>query len=238
MATTFNAEYQKALGERGLALVSKRFAVQMGIDANARREDLEKILFGDDVNYGIVSILSLYYAQIYQGQGRKTSKPLLHESVSAKSQYQADFSLSVTIAGDGAGGLHPPQADNPSAGQDDTDMNSVWLTTHGLDTDPTGTGINQFIQTLLNTIGVTASANGNGRGPYTTQALAQTQAAQDKGSGLLGLRTENSEVYSTGTTLQWWIGQNGIDTPDNFTIKTVLLSGLMNIRNGLNRVCQ
>jgi hypothetical protein len=234
MATTFNAEYQKALGERGLALVSKRFAIQMGIDANARREDLEKILFGDGFNYGIVSILSLYYAQIWQGQGRKTSKPLLHNFDLAKSQYQADFASSVMVAGDGAGGLHPPQADNPSAGQDDTDVNSLWLTTHGLDTDPTGTGINQLIQTLLNTIGVVASANGDGRGPYTTQAMAQIQAGKDKGSGVLGLRTENSEIYSTGTTtLQWWIGQNGIDTPDNFTMKAVLISGLTSIGNGL-----
>jgi hypothetical protein len=244
MSATFNDEYLKTLSERGLALVSKRFAVQMGIDANARREDLEKILFGDGVNYGIVSVLSLYYAQIWRGQGRKTSEPLLHDPILAKSQYQADFSLSVTIKGDGDRGLHPPQADNPAAGQDDVDINSLWLTTHGLDTDPTGTGINQLIQALLNTIGVAASANGDGRGPYTTQALAQAQAAKDRGSGLLGLRTGNSEIYSTESTepadppddpvLQWWIGRNGIDTPDNFTTKAVLISGLANIRNELN----
>jgi hypothetical protein len=235
MATTFNAEYQKVLGERGLALVNKRFAVQMGIDANARREDLEKILFGDGINYGIVSVLSLYYAQIWQGQGRKTSKPLLHNSASAKSQYQSDFSLSVTLPGDGVGGLYPPQADNPSVGQDDVDVNSIWLTNHELDTDPTGLGINQLIQKILDTIGVVAPLNGNGRGPYATQALAQVQAAQDRGSGLLGIRTENSEVYSTGeTTLQWWIGENGIDTPDNFITKNALISGLTHIRNGLN----
>jgi hypothetical protein len=105
MAANLDDEYRKALGERGLALVSKRFAVQMGIDANTRREDLEKILFGDGVNYGIVSILTLYYSQIYQGQGKRTSKPALHDSLLAKSQYQADFSLSVTVAGDGAGGV-------------------------------------------------------------------------------------------------------------------------------------
>jgi hypothetical protein len=234
MAATFDEEYQKALGERGLALVSKRFAVQMGIDANAGREDLEKILFGDGVNYGIVSVLSLYYVQIWQGQGRKTSKPPLHDSSLAKSRYQADFSLSVTVEGDGEGGLHPPQTDNPSAGQDETDVNSLWLTSHGPDADPTGTGVNQLIQTLLNTIGVAAQANGDGRGPYATQALAQAQAAKDKGSGLLGLRTENSEVYSTGdATLQWWIGRNGIDAPDNFTMKAALISGLTNIGNGL-----
>jgi hypothetical protein len=235
MAATFNAEYQKALGERGLALVSKRFAIQMGIEANARREDLEKVLFGDGINYGVVSVLSLYYGQIYQGQGKKTSKPSLHNFALAKSQYQENFALSVAPTGDGAGGLHPPQADNLAAGQDDVDVNSIWLTTHGLDTDPTGAGISQLIQMLLNTIGVAASANGDGRGPYTTQDLAQAQAALDKGSGLLGLRTENSEVYSTGsTTSQWWIGRNGIDASDNFTTKAVLISDLANIKNGLN----
>jgi hypothetical protein len=59
------------------------------------------------------------------------------------------------------------------------------------------------------------------------------QAAKDRGSGLLGFRTENSEIYSTSAT-QWRIGQNGIDTPDNFTTKAVLISGLANIRNELN----
>jgi hypothetical protein len=34
--------------------------------------------------------------------------------------------------------------------------------------------------------------------------------------------------------LQWRIGQDGIDTPDNFTTKTDLISGLMNIKGGLN----
>jgi hypothetical protein len=89
MSATFNEECEKALGERGLALAGKRFAVQMGVDAAARREDLEKILFGDEAgNYGIVSVISLYYAQIYQGQGKKTSKPLLHDSNMAKTMHR------------------------------------------------------------------------------------------------------------------------------------------------------
>jgi hypothetical protein len=236
MAATFNEGYQKALGERGLALVSKRFAVQMGIDANKRREDLEQILFGDGMNYGIVSVISLYYAQIYQGQGKKTSKPLLHDTGQAKTQYQADFTQSVKPEGDGAGGLHPPQADNPAAGQDDVDVNSLWLSTHGLDIIPGETGINQLVQTLLNTIGVAASENEDGRGPYATQALAEAQAAQDRGSGMLGSRSENSEIYSEGTApdLQWWIGQNGIDAPDNYALKAVLISGLRDLRDGIN----
>jgi hypothetical protein len=236
MAPTFNEEYRKALGGRGLALTGKRFAIQTGIDANARRESLEKILFGDGSNYGIVSILSFYYSQIYQGQGRKTSSPPLHDPVTAKTGYQADFALSVTPEGDGAGGLHPPAADNPSAGQDDTDTNSIWLTTHGLEDSPSGTGINQLIQAVQNTIGAAARENGDGRGPYAAQAAAEDRAVQDRGSGLLGLRTGNSEIYSAGTEpdLQWRIGRNGIDTPDDYSAGPGLISGLTDIRNGLD----
>jgi hypothetical protein len=173
---------------------------------------------------------------IYLGQGKKTSKPLLHDMGQAKTQYQSDFTQSVKPEGDGAGGLHPPQADNPAAGQDDVDVNSLWLTTHGLEAIPSGTGINQLVQALLDIIGVAAQANGNGRGPYATQALALAQAVQDKGTGLLGSRTGNSEVYSTGAepALQWWIGQNGIDTPDDYALKASFISGLQNIRDGID----
>ncbi|MHC6202225.1 hypothetical protein ACYULU_03415 [Breznakiellaceae bacterium SP9] len=237
MATTFNREYQKTLEGRGLALSSKRFAIQMFNDAQDRKDDLETILFGNDTNYGIVSILSLYYNQIFIGQGRQTTKPLLHDPSIAKSQYQNDFTLSVTLAGDGAGGLHPPQTDNPSAGQDDVDINSIWLTTHDLESNASGIGILQKVQTLLDTIGVTASASTDGRGSYSTQAAAQAQAALDRGSGLLGLRSENSEIYSSGTdTLQWWIGQNGIDAPDTFTTKYAIISALTDLKSAIENL--
>jgi hypothetical protein len=65
--------------------------------------------------------------------------------------------------------------------------------------------------------------------------LALARAEQDRGAGMLGSRTENSEVYSTGTaSLQWWIGRDGIDTPDNYSMKPSLVSALLNIVNGLN----
>jgi hypothetical protein len=235
MPTTFIDEYKKALGERGLALKGKRSAIRVGVDADSRRVDLEKILFGDGINYGVVSILSILYNQIWLGTGKKTTKPSLHNLATAKSQYQVDFALSVTIGGDGSGGLHPPQTDNPDAGQDDVDPNSTWLTDHALETEPSGTGFLQLAQSLTTLIGIVASANGNGRGPYVSQAVAQAQAQIDRGSGILALRTENSEVYSTGTTtIQWWIGQNGIDTPDNFTFGANLNSALTNLKSNLN----
>jgi hypothetical protein len=234
MATDFYEEYQKALGKRGMALASKRTALQMAADANARREDLEEILFGTGQNYGIVSVLSILYNQIWMGIGKNTTKPSLYDPAVAKAQYQSDFSLSVTPPGDGTGGLHPPQPDNPDAGQDDTDLNSSWLTDHALEVNPSGVGVVQNISSLMAGIGVVASANTDGRGPYDSQAEATAQALLDRGSGMLGLRTENSEIYSTGTIApQWWIGQNGIDTPDNFTTESSLISNLFAVESGL-----
>ena len=235
MSTTFNEEYQKVLGERGLALVSKRSAIQMKLDAEKRRDDLEEILFGNTDKCGIVSVLSIFYNQIWLMAGRASSKPVLHDPVQAKSQYQSEFSLSVTPPGDGAGGLHPPEADNPNAGQNDVDPNSIWLTNHVLESTPSGIGVIQLLETLTKVIGIEA-VNGNGRGPYISQVVAQEQAALDRQIGMLGSRTENSEIYSTGTAPndQWWIGQNGIDNPDNYTLKSNLISALTNVRDKLN----
>jgi hypothetical protein len=235
MSATFIDEYKKALGERGLALKGKRSAIQMGVEADFQRIDLEKILFGDGTNYGIVSILSILYNQIWLGIGKRTTKPSLHNLATAKSQYQSDFALSVTASGDGAGGLHPPQPDNPDAGQDEVDSNSTWLTDHDLEANPSGNGFLQLSQILISLIGVAASANGDGRGPYASQAVAQAPAQIDRGSGILALRTENSEVYSTETSLvQWWIGQNGIDTPDNFTFGSDLHTALTKLKTILD----
>jgi len=237
MATTFSEEYQKALGERGLALTSKRTAVQMNIDANQRREDLEQILFGDGINYGIVSVMVSIYDQIKIMTGRTSSKPVLHNLNQAKSQYQTRFALSVTPEGDGTGGFHPPILENPDAGQDDVDPNSEWLTDHALEdlSSASGTGVIQLMKTLADVIGKVATDNANARGPYLDEAAAQTNRASTRGSGILGLRTENSEIYSSGSApnIQWRIGQNGIDTPDNYTTKSNLISALANVKNEL-----
>jgi len=228
MSTTFDAEYQRALGERGLALVSKRSAIQMKIDAERRRDELEEIVFGNANNYGIVSILSILYNQIWLMTGRATSKPLLHDFNQAKSQYQSNFALSVTPVGDGEGGLHPPMIDNPYAGQEDVDINSNWLTDHALETSPSGV---MAVQPLIDAIGISASANSDARGIFDYQEDAEAQANIDRGSGILGARTENSEVYSDGGT-QWRIGQNGIDAPDSF-VKTNLISAFTFAKNTL-----
>lgn len=233
MATTFNDEYQKALIDRGLALSSKRFAVQMKEDAIKRKDDLELILFGDENNYGIVSVISLYYAQIYCGTGKKTSKLELHNFTTAKSQYQSNFALSVTAAGDGQDGLHPPQKDNPASGQDDVNSDSVWLTGYGLEEKASGTGLIQNIQTLLKIIGVKAVKNENDRGVYNNEEAAKLEASKDRGTGILGLRTENSEVFQKGDH-QWFIGKNALDSPDDYTLKDQLLAVLKDVINNLD----
>lgn len=233
MATTFNDEYQKALIDRGLALSSKRFAVQMKEDAIKRKDDLELILFGDENNYGIVSVISLYYAQIYCGTGKKTTKPELHNFTTAKSQYQSNFALSVTAAGDGKDGLHPPQKDNPASGQDDVNPDSVWLMGYGLEEKASGTGLIQNSHALLKVIGVKAVRNEDNRGLYSTKEAAKLEASKDRGTGILGLRTENSEVFQKGDH-QWFIGKNALDNPDDYTLKDQLLTVLKSIVNNLD----
>ena len=242
MAITFIDEYKKALDERGSALVSKRTAIQMKAEAEKRRDDLEEILFGDTINYGIVSILSFLYDQIWIMTGEATSKPLLHDFSLAKSQYQDNFYLSISTPGDGPDGLHPPMPDNPDAGQDDVDINSAWLTDHALQA-PTGTGVIPLLNSLSEVIGVVASNAGNNRGPYPAVIVPesppfniQAQVNADRGSGILGARTENSEVTSTGTepSIQYFIGIGGVDTPDNFSQKANLISALENVKNKLN----
>jgi len=236
MATTFNEEYQKALNERGMALLGIRGAVQMADDADARRKDLETILFGDDANYGIVSVLSVMYRQVWLLTGRATSKPLLHDFSQAKDQYQTNFALSITSAGDGIGGLHPPQLDNLAAGQDDVDPDSDWLTNYSLESEPSGAGVIPSFNSLLDVIGYSASNTADNRGPYLTEAEAQSQADQDSGHGILGDRTKNTEVYFMGVDpdIQWFIGQGGVDSPDNFTKKTDLLTAISDVQNKLN----
>jgi len=234
MATTFKEEYFKALETRGLALTAKRNAIQIKEAAEKRKNDLEKILFGDNDSHGIVYALSIFYKQIMLMSGKETTKPLLSDLATAKSQYQSNFSLSVSVAGDGVGGLHPPQIDNPNAGQDDVNKASLWITNFALENSPSKQGVMPLLDNLTNIIGSEA-VNANNRGSYETEELAQEQANLDKGIGILGERTENSEVYAVGSSSNsyWTIGKNGIDTPDNFSQKANLITAFNLIKDKL-----
>lgn len=241
--TNYSAEYEKAREVRSNAVMSIRSVRNLKIEAETRRDDLLPILFGDGTNQGIMKIISLYMEQARLTAGRKTSTPDF--SGDYESQFKSNMALCVKGSGDGADGLYPPEIieGQPSEkAQKDFNKNSKWLNSYSLEgvSSPTGKGIKQFCEELITAVGVQALANGDHRGPYPSQASASTQAQIDRGSGYLALRTENSEVYlettgssgsSSGSSSSsepvaetWYIGKNGLDTPDNYTFKAELIS--------------
>ena len=238
--TNYSAEYEKAREVRSNAVMSIRSVRNLKIEVETRRDDLLPILFGDGTNQGIMKIISLYMEQARLTAGRKTSTPDFSGNYEA--QFKSNMALCVKGSGDGDDGLYPPEIieGQPSEkAQKDFNKNSKWLNSYSLEgvSSPTGKGIKQFCEELITAVGAQATANGDHRGPYPSQASASAQAQIDRGSGYLALRTENSEVYleaSSSSSGTWYIGKNGIDTPDNYTFKADLISVLDSLLTSMN----
>ena len=246
--TTYSTEYEKARGVRSNAIMAIRSVRTLKEEAETRRDDLLPILFGQGTDQGIMSIIALYMEQARLTAGRKTSTP--NFSSDYATQFKSDLALCVTGSGDGDDGLYPPEIieGQPSEkAQKDFNKNSKWLNSYSLESVAAASskGIKQFCQDVLTVVGTSALANANHRGPYSSQADAESQAQIDRGSGYLALRTENSEVYleasgsfssSSGESSAetWYIGKNGIDTPDNYTFKADLISVLDSLLTSMN----
>lgn len=239
--TTYSDEYEKAREVRSNAVMAIRSVRNLKIEAETRREDLLPILFGEGTNQGIMKIISLYMEQARLTAGRKTSTPDF--SGDYETQIKSNMALCVKGSGDGADGLYPPEIieGQPSEkAQKDFNKNSKWLNSYSLEgtSSPTGKGIKQFCQDILTAVGTSALTNADHRGPYPSQADAESQAQTDRGSGYLALRTENSEVYLEASgepdAETWYIGKNGIDAPDNYTFKADLISVLDSLLTSMN----
>jgi hypothetical protein len=233
---SFNEFHFDALEKRNLALNQKKFAIKLKQDAVVLRDKINAILFGDTDNYGIVSVIQQYYKLLRLGNGVSTSKPSFADLQTAKNQFINEFALSVTVLGDGAGGIYPPDPQTPSTGTEKPDPDSVWLTNFEAESSPSATGIAQRIDELLTAVGIEASQDSDYRGSYTSAVLAQQAIAAQKGSGILGIRTENSELNTNtiGIETAYSIGRGGLDTPDSFSMKTQLLNALSNVISALD----
>lgn len=233
--TTYSTEYEKAREVRSNAVMAIRSVRTLKEEAETRRNDLLPILFGQGTDQGIMSIIALYMEQARLTAGRKTSTPDFSSDYST--QFKSDLALCVTGSGDGDDGLYPPEIieGQPSEkAQKDFNKNSKWLNSYSLESvaAASGKGIKQFCQDVLTAVGTSALTSANHRGPYPSQADAESQAQIDRGSGYLALRTENSEVYLEASS--WYIGKNGIDTPDNYTFKADLISVLDSLLTSMN----
>ena len=245
--TTYSTEYEKAREVRSNAIMAIRSVRTLKEEAETRRDDLLPILFGQGTDQGIMSIIALYMEQARLTAGRKTSTPDFSSDYAT--QFKSDLALCVTGSGDGDDGLYPPEIieGQPSEkAQKDFNKNSKWLNSYSLESAEAASskGIKQFCQDVLTAVGTSALANANHRGPYSSQADAESQAQIDRGSGYLSLRTENSEVYLEASSSSsssgelaaetWYIGKNGIDTPDNYTFKVDLISVLDSLLTSMN----
>ena len=245
--TTYSVEYEKAREVRSNAVMAIRSVRTLKEEAETRRDDLLPILFGQGTDQGIMSVIALYMEQARLTAGRKTSTPDF--SSDYVTQFKSDLALCVKGSGDGDGGLYPPELieGQPSEkAQKEFNKNSKWLNSYSLESvaAASGKGIKQFCQDVLTAVGTSALTNANHRGPYSSQADAESQAQIDRGSGYLALRTENSEVYLEASSSSsssgelaaetWYIGKNGIDTPDNYTFKVDLISVLDSLLTSMN----
>jgi hypothetical protein len=159
---SFNEFAFDALEKRNLALGQKRFAIKLKQDALTLRDKMNAILFGDSANYGIVSVIQMYYKLIQIGSGVNTNTPSFDTLQTAKDQFMSEFALSVTVPGDGAGGIHPPDPQTPSMGMGKSDPDSVWLTNFSLQASASSTGIIQRLDELLTLISIAVSQNTGG----------------------------------------------------------------------------
>ena len=245
--TTYSTEYEKAREVRSNAIMAIRSVRTLKEEAETRRDDLLPILFGQGTDQGIMSIIALYMEQARLTAGRKTSTPDFSSDYAT--QFKSDLALCVTGSGDGDDGLYPPEIieGQPSEkAQKDFNKNSKWLNSYSLESAEAASskGIKQFCQDVLTAVGTSALANADHRGPYPSQADAESQAQIDRGSGYLALRTENSEVYLEASSSSsssgelaaetWYIGKNGIDTPDNYTFKADLISVIDSLLTSMN----
>lgn len=256
---TYSVEYEKAREVRSNAVMAIRSVRTLKEDAETRRDDLLPILFGQGTDQGIMSVIALYMEQARLTAGRKTSTPDF--SSDYVTQFKSDLALCVKGSGDGDDGLYPPEIidGQPSEkAQKDFNKNSKWLNSYSLESVAAASskGIKQFCQDVLTAVGTSALANANHRGPYPSQTDAESHAQIDRGSGYLALRTENSEIYSeasgssssssgeaSGSSSSsseepaaetWYIGKNGIDTPDNYTFKADLISVIDSLLTSMN----
>jgi len=224
----YNEHHLKALEARGNALASKKFALKMKEKALADKEEMNRVLFGDKTDYGILSVIKMYYEAIAYGNGIKTSTPCFtHGLGSAKEEYAANLEKSVSPEGDGEGGVHPPDPKTPSSGVDEINNESVWFKGFSPDNAPTHNGISQYLERLAAVIGVEARNIADNRGPFITLEQAETERNNQRGSGVLGSRTENSEIVTgAGNPPVYYVGKNGVDFPDAFTDKNELLGAV------------
>lgn len=215
MSVSIQDIINQALENRAIALSSLSASLK---EKESKEEELGfyyKYLFGDGGNnLGVINILEIYYKELDISVGRTTSRPALQGGInSSKNLWISAFDNAIKFQGDDANGFYPPDTQT-NIGDLNFNTGSNFLTTNG-DNGETQGGIVVDILNAIEKIGEEASQNDNSRGSFNTESEAEELRDETKGSGILGKRTENSEVFNDGTEEEpeWKVGKNGIDNP-------------------------
>lgn len=224
---TFLEKLRKLVNDRCIALTSKKSLLDSQKNAEEERDFNYEYLFGKNTFDGINDLISLYYQEAYSGVGRETTTPVLRNNTN--SDWETRLELAATTAGDGS--IYP-DSNGDGVADKEVDTSSAWLVNNGDDSVDTS-GLAGTCTNVKSTCGVSASQTGNNRGPFGSEELAEAHRDSTNGSGLLGKRTENSEIIDNDP--DWYVGENGTDYPDYYdtTERTNLLTYLQTIITNL-----
>ena len=239
---TYQEKINKLSQDRGLALSSLSSAYK---EENNKIDELNfyySFLFGTGGNnIGLINILELYYREINISVGRTTLRPALQGGIgTSQNAWKTAFNNAIRTGGDDEDGFYPPDANN--LGAKTFNESADFLTTNDDQGETEGGIVSNLIagSDIKIAIGEVASQNADARGPFDSLILAEEHRDETRGSGILGRRTENSEITSDideNTFEEYWeVGENGIDFPDwyNTPYKTNFESALTSIISSLN----
>lgn len=231
--------------ERSLSLNAK---VAVAADKESAHEEdqfTRDFLAGDTAtgDTGINGLFYLYYKEKNYEKGTTYNKPTLS---SWGDSWETIHSNAIKAYGDWKDGFYPP--DEFGVGAQTMNTNTFYLHDNG-QSIPSSSGIKGKLDDVIDAIGDSATA-GDSRhisgyvyeSSGLAQAVGETLAATEVGTGLRGKRTENSDVTTQekpgDSFWRYVIGDGGGDTinyykdPEKSTLQTAIGSAIDSTKSG------
>lgn len=233
---TYEEKLQKIKLNRSIALNTEIYSLNAQAVALDENNFNDKYLWGDGTYKGVQDIILEYYNELNLEVGRDFSYPTLGNYTQTYWN-NTIFINALSTSGDGSHGFYPNGATSTLM---QTSNNNYYIYTNGDDGFSTG-GIVGYINSIISAIGTVAANADNGTDGMTyATVLDATNAANAwilannrLGSGLLGKRTENIEISTTGAppSVSFSVGTGGADTPSYYSDpeKTTLLNSISSL---------
>lgn len=214
---TYEEKVKKILEQRETALLGIDGVLKSEAALKEERDLNEDFLFGDGTNLSPINILEMYYEEMNVSVGRTSSAPALQGGVgSSEASWKSRFQSAITLSGDGSIYL---DSDGDGIADNEVNSNSIWFTNNS-DNGETNNGIYNNVTSLIApAIGTPANQTGNDRTNGVTytddlpsaQAAALAKAQAERGTALLGRRSQNSDEDDTPIVVTALTGTNEIE---------------------------